>query len=92
MIASVTGAGGFLFGRRTHENVAAYWPDAPREEQAIALPLNTRPKCAASTTLAEPLTWRNSTPRQANVAEAVAALKLGVGGDLLAPPVQELVV
>ena len=26
-------AGGFLFGRRTFENLAAYWPNAPEEEK-----------------------------------------------------------
>jgi dihydrofolate reductase len=35
-----------------------------------------------STTLAEPLDWQNSTVLQGDVAEAVAALKQGAGGDL----------
>jgi dihydrofolate reductase len=68
-------AGGFLLGRRTYESLAAYWPTASEEEQAVAQPLNTLPKYVASTTLAEPLQWQNSTVLQGDVAEAVAALK-----------------
>jgi dihydrofolate reductase len=64
-------AGGFLLGRRTYESLAAYWPTASEEEQAVAQPLNTLPKYVASTTLAEPLDWQNSTVLQGDVAEAV---------------------
>jgi dihydrofolate reductase len=80
---SYTTAGGFLFGRRTFESLAGYWPHASEEEQVIAEPLNTRPKYVASTTLTEPLAWQNSTVLQGDVAEAVAALKRQDGGDLL---------
>jgi dihydrofolate reductase len=81
---NVSGAGGYLFGRRTYENFAAYWPTAPEEEQVLAQPLSTRPKYVASTTLAEPLPWQNSTLLRGDVAEAVAALKQEEGGYLLA--------
>jgi RibD C-terminal domain len=54
-------AGGFLFGHRAYENLAAYWPNASKEEQPVAQPLNTKPKYVASKTLAEPLAWQNST-------------------------------
>jgi dihydrofolate reductase len=80
---SYTAAGGFLFGRRTFESLAGYWPHASEEEQVIAEPLNTRPKYVASTTLTEPLAWQHSTLLQGEVAEAVAALKRQDGGDLL---------
>ena len=76
-------AGGFLFGRRTFESLAGYWPHASEEEQVIAEPLNTRPKYVASTTLIEPLAWQHSTVLKGDVAEAVAALKGQDGGDLL---------
>src|SRR4029450_2144370 len=76
-------AGGFLFGSRTFESLAGYWPHASEEEQPIAEPLNTRPKYVASKTLTEPLAWQNSTLLQGEVAEAVAALKRQDGGDLL---------
>jgi dihydrofolate reductase len=68
-------AGGFLLGRRTYENLAAYWPNASEEEQVIAEPLNTKPKYVASRTLTEPLGWQNSTLLTGDVAEAVHALK-----------------
>lgn len=80
---TVTGAGGYLLGRRTYEIFAAHWPGASPEEQVLAVPLNTRPKYVASTTLAEPLAWQNSTRLSGNVAQAVAALKQEPGGDLL---------
>jgi dihydrofolate reductase len=75
-------AGGFLFGRRTYEGFASHWPNASEEEQVIAKPLNTKPKYVASSTLAEPLAWQSSTLLQGDVADAVAALKRGSGGDL----------
>ena len=68
-------AGGFLFGRRTYELLASYWPQASEEEQVIAEPLNTLPKYVASTTLTEPLEWEHATLLKGDVAEAVAALK-----------------
>jgi dihydrofolate reductase len=75
-------AGGFLLGRRTYEIFAAYWPNAPEEEQVIAVPLNTKPKYVASTTLTEPLEWQNSTVLHGDVAEAVAGLKQEEGDAL----------
>jgi dihydrofolate reductase len=82
VVESILEAGGFVLGRRTYEIFAAYWPNAPEEEQVIAEPLNTRPKYVASTTLTEPLAWQSSTVLQGGVAEAVAALKREEGGDL----------
>jgi dihydrofolate reductase len=81
VVESLTQAGGFLLGRRTYEIFAAYWPNAPEEEQVIAKPLNTLPKYVASRTLSE-LEWQNSTVLQGDVAEAVAALKQEDGDDL----------
>jgi dihydrofolate reductase len=82
VVGSMTEAGGFLFGRRTYEVFAAYWPNAPEEEQVIAEPLNTLPKYVASTTLTEPLPWQNSTVLEGDVVEAVVALKREDGDDL----------
>jgi dihydrofolate reductase len=82
VLASIVEAGGFLLGRRTFQIFAAYWPNAPEEEQVIAEPLNTKPKHVVSTTLNEPLEWQNSTLVQGEVAEAVAALKQEEGDDL----------
>ena len=82
VLASIVEAGGFLLGRRTYEIFAAYWPNAPEEEQVIAEPLNGKPKHVVSTTLTEPLQWQNSTLLKGEVAPAVAALKQADGGDL----------
>jgi dihydrofolate reductase len=82
VVENLNEAGGFLFGRRTYEAFAGYWPNASEEEQVVAEPLNTRPKYVASTTLTEPLEWQNSTLLQGDVADAVAALKQQHGDDL----------
>ncbi len=82
VVQGLTEAGGFLLGRRTYEIFAAYWPDASEEEQITARPLNTKPKHVATTTLAEPLAWQNSTVLQGELGEAVDALKQEDGGDL----------
>jgi dihydrofolate reductase len=87
---NVTQAGGYLFGRGTYEMFAAHWPNAARrgqgseEEQALARALNTLPKHVASRTLTQPLAWSGSTLLGADAAEAVAELKRGDGGSLLA--------
>ena len=75
-------AGGFLFGRRTYENLAAYWPNASAEEQVIAEPVNTKPKYVASRTLADPLDWQNSTLLTGDITLAVRTLKQEDGRDL----------
>jgi dihydrofolate reductase len=75
-------AGGFLFGRITFENLARYWPNAGEDEQAVARPLNEKPKYVASATLAEPLSWQNSTLLQGDVPDAVAALREEDGAEL----------
>jgi dihydrofolate reductase len=81
-LGGIVEAGGFLLGRRTYEIFAAYWPNAPEEEQVIAEPLNTKPKYVAATTLGEPLGWQNATLLRGDVADAVAALKAEDGGDI----------
>jgi dihydrofolate reductase len=82
VLGAINEAGAYLLGRRTYEIFAAYWPNAPEEEQVIAEPLNTKPKHVASTTLENPLDWENSTVLKGSVPGAVAALKQEEGGDL----------
>jgi dihydrofolate reductase len=82
VLEPIVEAGGFLLGRKTYEIFAAYWPNAPEDQQVVAEPLNTKPKYVASTTLSEPLEWQNSTLLQGELAQAVTALKEGEGGDL----------
>jgi dihydrofolate reductase len=82
IVESVSGAGGFLLGRRTYEIFAAHWPVAPEEERALAEPMNRLPKYVASATLSEPLTWQPSTLLQGDIAQAVRRLKQEDGRDL----------
>jgi dihydrofolate reductase len=82
VIENVNGAGGYLLGRGTYEIFAAHWPNASEEEQVLAQPLNALPKYVASTTLAEPLEWQNSTLLRGDIAAAVRDLKAEGGRDL----------
>jgi dihydrofolate reductase len=82
LVEDLNKTGGFVFGRRTYEIFAGYWPNAGEEEQAMAQPLNTKPKYVASRTLSDPLEWQNSTVLEGDVAEAVAALKQEDGDEL----------
>ena len=74
VLQNLTEAGGFVLGRRTYEGFASHWPNASEEEQPVAEPLNTKPKYVATTTLAEPLEWQNSTVLHGDVKHALAAL------------------
>jgi len=76
-----TRAGAFLLGRKTYEIFAASWPRSNDPEDEIAKALNTRPKFVASRTLDE-LTWNNSHRLEGDVAEEVARLKTGEGGEI----------
>jgi dihydrofolate reductase len=91
VVEGYAGAGGFLFGRRTYELLAGYWPNVREEDEPVAGPLNARPKYVASRTLSDPLDWENSTVLQGDVAEAVVALKHKDGADLHAVGSSQLV-
>lgn len=72
--------GALLFGRRTYEDFANVWPG--REPDPIAETLGAVTKYVVSSTLAEPLEWRNS--RVLDGIDAVA--------ELLAQPDTELTI
>jgi dihydrofolate reductase len=74
--------GAFLFGRRTYEIMAAYWPHQP-EGDMFGDVLNALPKYVVSSTLAEPLEWAGSTLVKGDVAESVAALKQEQDGNIV---------
>ena len=80
--ASMARTGSFLFGRKTYEIMAAYWP-TQSDDNPFAKILNGLPKYVASTTLTEPLRWEGSTLLQGDVAKAVAELKEGDGGNIV---------
>ena len=81
--------GGMLFGRRTYEDFFSFWPS--QTNNLFTEVLNSTQKYVASTTLAEPLAWGNSTLLAGDAAEAVAALKRRPGEDLLIMGSGELV-
>ncbi len=74
------GGGGLLFGRRTYEDLFKVWPG--RTDNPFTEALDNAQKYVASRTLSEPLPWQNSTLLRGDVADAVAALKREIDGDL----------
>jgi dihydrofolate reductase len=76
----MAGPGAMLLGRRTYEDFHGFWPNQTDNPFTEVLD-NTR-KYVASTTLREPLGWRNSTLLEGDAAEAVARLKEQPGEDL----------
>ncbi len=76
----MAGTGAYLFGRKTYEIMAAYWPTAP-EDDPFAGHLNNTDKYVASRTLQE-TKWQNSTLIEGDVAEEVARLKEQPGGSI----------
>jgi dihydrofolate reductase len=87
---SMANIGALLLGRRTYEDLYAYWPHQPEPNPFTAV-LNNSQKYVVSTTLEEPLPWRNSTLLKGDAAEAVARLKEQPGKDLLVLGSGELV-
>src|ERR1700694_5361577 len=77
----MTQAPALLFGRRTYEDFASFWPNQPEPNPFTAV-LNNAQKFVASTTLEEPLPWINSTLLKSDAAEAVARLKEELGKDI----------
>jgi dihydrofolate reductase len=75
------GTGALLFGRRTYEDFAGFWPK--QQDNPFTDVLDNTQKFVASRTLAEPLPWRNSTLLEGDAADAVAELKERPGDDLV---------
>jgi dihydrofolate reductase len=70
-----------LFGRRTYEDFFRVWPG--RKDNPFSEVLDNTRKYVASTSLKEPLPWRNSTLLRGDAADAVAELKATPGEDLV---------
>ncbi len=75
-------SGAVLLGRRTYEDLYAVWPNRPKPNPFTDL-LNNIQKYVASTTLKEPLPWRNSTLLSGDAATAVARLRDQPGQDVV---------
>jgi dihydrofolate reductase len=74
--------GALLFGRRTYESFMRAW--AGRDDNPFSPVLDARMKYVASSTLEEPLPWRNSTLLAGDAAETVRELKATAPEDDLA--------
>jgi len=74
--------GALLLGRRTYEDFAAFWPNAPQPNPFTEV-LNRSQKYVASRTLTEPLPWENSTLLRGDAGEAAAELKHRQDEDLI---------
>ena len=70
---SMAATDAYLFGRKTYENFAAYWPTAPREIP-FTDHLNNTAKYVVSKTLKGP-EWHNTTVIGGDVVEEVRKLK-----------------
>jgi dihydrofolate reductase len=82
IMAAMAQADAMLMGRVLYEEWAAFWPKQDPEENPVAGRMNDVRKYVVSTTLEEPLGWNNSTLIKENVAEEIAKLKEGEGGDI----------
>jgi dihydrofolate reductase len=70
-----------LLGRRTYEDFAGFWPK--QKDNPYTEVLDDAQKYVASTTLEEPLPWRNSTLLEGDVVEAVAEVRAKAGKDVV---------
>jgi dihydrofolate reductase len=80
--AGMSAEGALLLGRRTYDEMAAAWPNAPKDNPFTETMNNYR-KFVASRTLSGPLEWQNSELLDGDAREAVAALKEQDGPDLV---------
>lgn len=72
-----------LLGRVTYEEFAGFWPEQSSDEIDIAGFMNDTPKLVVSSTLAEPLSWQNSTLiNGAAAVEELARLKQQPGKNI----------
>ena len=81
MGAGMAQTGALLLGRRTYEDFASVWPD--RTDNPFSEMLDNVQKYVASTTLAEPLPWKNSTLLAGDAADAMADLRQQPGNDIV---------
>lgn len=79
-MAAGGGLAGWLFGRRTYEDLLGYWNQQP--DSQFGPMLNNSPKYVLSSTLKEPLPWPNSTLLHGDITDAVGSLKAQSAGVL----------
>ncbi|WP_156253747.1 dihydrofolate reductase family protein [Pseudactinotalea terrae] len=72
----------YLFGRRTYEKLAAFWPQQS-DDNPMARQLNQSPKYVVTRTLTE-LAWHGAVVLDGDLGTAVTALKAAGEGDIVA--------
>jgi dihydrofolate reductase len=77
-VAGLAATTAYLFGRRTYEKMAGFWPDQP-DDNPMAAHLNATPKYVATRTLTG-TAWANSRVLEGDLVPAVRALKEGGDG------------
>ncbi|NYE96404.1 dihydrofolate reductase [Psychromicrobium silvestre] len=80
MSKGMAGEGAMLFGRRTYQNFASYWPF--QGDNPFTVYMNRVQKFVASNGLNEPLPWANSVLLSGDTLQAIAELKASEGPDL----------
>jgi dihydrofolate reductase len=82
-VSQLNDIGTLVFGRRTYEGMAEYWPtdDARAQQPAIAERMNGLPKIVFSQSLND-ANWENTTLVRDDAAKAIAELKGEPGGML----------
>lgn len=78
--AGLSGTTGYLFGRRTYEKMAAFWP-FQGDGNPIAAHLNATPKAVVSSTL-DRVDWAGTTILSGDLDEHVRELKAQGQGDI----------
>ena len=78
---SMGNSGGLLLGRRTYEDFYGFWPK--QTDNPFTEVLDNSLKYVASTSLKEPLPWKNSKLLDGDAAEAVAEIRRRPGKDLV---------
>jgi dihydrofolate reductase len=86
---SMANTGAILLGQRTYLDFYSFWPH--QADNPFTEVLNKTQKYVASTTLAEPLPWSNSTLLGGDAMEAVAKLREQPGKDIVVLGSGELV-
>jgi dihydrofolate reductase len=82
--AGIANADTVLLGRRTYLEFAELWPKQS-SDVLMADFLNNSPKYVVSTTLREPLSWKNSRLINGDVADKIRKLKQQPGKDIMVP-------
>lgn len=77
---NASGGGELLFGRRTYDMMASWWPtpEAARQFPAVAKAMNEQPKLVVSRSLAKP-EWQNTRLIKDNLIERIGELKAEAG-------------